>query len=120
MEAHKMDERSLGNRLLDQVEDVVGLTYSDVDPQHPEQVLVLGIIDAGDGSRDVKLLAGNLADYEVVLVFSRYRDSAKDLVDLRDAVGVALDEQHLVPFRQEMLGKVVTDFTAASDDDVHD
>src|SRR5215204_5198179 len=107
-------------------------------------MLVLGIIDAGDGSRDVKLLAGNLTDHEIVLVFSShrdndvstwsascclcpslravaaYRDCAKDLVDLHDAVGVALDEQHFVPFGQEVLGKVVTDLAASGDDDVHD
>src|ERR687898_2434876 len=143
MEAHKMDERALGNRLLDQVEDVIGLADSDVDSEHPKQMLVLWIIDAGDRSGDVKLLASHLADHEIVLVFSGHRDNdvgargagrslsprlgsisghrdgTENVVDLSDAIGVALDEQDLVPFRQKVLRKVVADLAASGDDDVH-
>src|SRR4051812_36165128 len=75
METNEMDERALRNRLLDQVEDVVGLTDGDVDSEHSEQMLIFWVIDAGDGSRDVKLLAGNLADHGVVFVFPRPRDN---------------------------------------------
>src|SRR5215208_3831803 len=131
MKADEMDERALGNRLLNQVEDVVGLTDGNVDTKHPEQMLVLGVVDAGDSSGDVKLLASNLADHQVVLVFPGHRDhyvgargtgrglrprlgtvtgdrdGAEHLVDLRDPIGVALDQQDLVPFPQKVLGKIV-------------
>src|SRR5688572_30763232 len=144
MEAHEMDERALGYRLLDQVEDVVGLANGDVDPQHPKEMFILWIVDAGNRSRNAKLLACNLADHEVVLVLAGHRDydvgargarrglrsclgavsghgdGAEHVVDLRDALGVALDEQDLVPFSKEVLGQVVADLPASGNDDVHD
>src|SRR5215203_393787 len=116
METDEMNERALGNRLLDQVEDVVRLTDRDVDTKHSEEMFVFRVVDARDRAGHVKLLPRDLADHEVVLVFPGYRnndvsargagrglrprlgpvpgdcDSAEHLVDLRDTIGVTLNE----------------------------
>src|SRR6478752_5070385 len=70
----EMREGAFGNRLLDQVHDVVGLADRDINPEHPKELLVFRIVDASDGSPDLKFFLRDLADDEIVLVFTGYRD----------------------------------------------
>src|SRR6188768_4257680 len=66
----EMREGAFRNRLLDQVHDVVRLADGDIDAEHPKQLLILRVIDPGDGAPDLKLLLGDLADDEVVFILA--------------------------------------------------
>ncbi len=54
--------------LLDRAEDHPGRADQLVHPEVPEQPLVLGVVDPGDGARHVEVVLGHLTDDEVVLV----------------------------------------------------
>ena len=106
--------------LLDRAEDHPGRADQLVDAEVAEELLVLGVVDPGDGPWHVEVVLGHLADDEVVLVVAGHRrhdvrpvaaglaevlalaavvgdDDRADLVgDLRRALAVLLHERDLM------------------------
>ena len=138
-----MDEGALGNRLLDQIHDVLGLTDRDVDAEHAEELLIFRVINAGDRPTDMKLLLGDLTNDEIVLVLPGDRNDdisarcprgdegaslcgiardghcAENFIDLDNPVSIPFDQKDFVSFGQEMLRKLETHFASSRHDDVH-
>ena len=129
--------------LLDRAQDHPRRADQLVDAEVLEQLLVLGVVDPGDGPRDVEVVLGHLADDEVVLVVAGHRrddvravaaglaevlalaavvrdhDRADLVGDLPRAVAVLFHEGHLVAGFDELLGEVVADLAPADDEYEH-
>src|SRR5712671_2913008 len=132
------------NVLLDRAEDHSGRADQLVHPEVLEQLLVLRVVDPGDGPRDVEMMLCHLADDEVVLVVARHggddvsavaaglpevlalaaivgNDDGTDLVgDLTRPLKLLLHEHDLMAGLDELLGQVIADLAAADDQYEHD
>ncbi len=119
------------------------LAHRDVDAKALEQHLVLGIVDTGDRTGDVKLGFGHLADDKIVLVLAgdrdddigalrsglaehrgfraiaRQHDRPQSLAVHLDLVAVSLDQKNLVALDEERLGEVVPNLSATYNNNVH-
>ncbi len=140
----EMDEAVLRHLVLDQGHDRRGCADRRRNPEQVEVHLVARIVDAGDHLRDAVLLAGELADDDVVLVVARDRDDDAgrpldacaledeqlrrvavddDVLELvlepLEPVAALLDQGDLVPEAQQAPRQVRPDLPAARDQDVH-
>ena len=130
--------------MLDQRHDRPGGRDGRRDAEQVEVRLVARVVDPGDHFRDAVLLAAELADHDVVLVVPGCGDeqvgraldpgalehehlgrvAADHLVlelrlELVEAVGLLLDQRHLVAAAQQRAREVRADLATTRDQDVH-
>src|SRR5579883_1589430 len=140
---HQLDKAERGQFGFDEREDRSGRTDCYIDTQLLEDLSMLRVIYTRNCTSNFEALFGNLADHQVVFVFTchsnnhirtagpnflhcsgfagiaSYHRLAQLFVQSRKTGGIFLEQQHFMSVVEQTFSEVVANIATASDNNVH-